>query len=241
MIEALKNGDYLPASEIKTEQDFNDVVKAAENCGFKQSIERSYKEFKNVLNSALGSEAHEIWGSKLLLVGLPIGDNKLTLTEWLDRSGVVREQISIEKSDSTLTANSNGDLEVDIDGEKYQSSDDGKTWFGEGLPPVGVECLAEDCDGWEKTLIVGFDSKGRIVCETPWDMECDFGAFEKDSNLFKPLPSKQDIAREKFIDEVSILITDADTYQSTHGGQTIATAKQLAEMLYKHGCRMMEG
>ena len=36
--QTLQNGDYLPVSEIKTEQNLNDVVKAAENCGFDVSV-----------------------------------------------------------------------------------------------------------------------------------------------------------------------------------------------------------
>ena len=84
----LQNGDYLPVSEIKTEQDYQGVVKAAENCG--HSVGDWKEKPPTVQNGYFWIS--KSWGLVIDTIISSEDKTKLTLAEWLERGGVTPQE-----------------------------------------------------------------------------------------------------------------------------------------------------
>lgn len=195
--QTLQNGDYLPVSEIKTEQDFNDVVKAAENCGFEIYLERSYKEFQN----AKTAYAYEVWGGELLLCGFNDlnSRNKLTLTQWLERGGVKRKLPTKEELYKQLGESEKETTKRLVDAlneELDKRIEESKGW----LPEIGEECMVfnyafEENAEWEKCTPL-FLGKHSVVYDSESANE---RRASVDDVKFKPLPAPEEVEREEFV------------------------------------------
>lgn len=88
----LQNGDYLPVSEIETEQDYQGVIKAAKNCGINVSkawVDTALHDEKLIeavfIHPFHGLLHDPIFNDDLL--------NKLTLNQWIERGGIKREEV----------------------------------------------------------------------------------------------------------------------------------------------------
>jgi len=101
------------------------------------------------------------------------------------------------------TAMKNDDLCEDKQTPTFGDNDE-NMWFKRGeLPPAGTSCEVDDRDGWYEAIIIGIDSQGYAVYESPWKSV----PYDGDNcpKSFRPIKSPEqlkDEEREKAIDEI---------------------------------------
>lgn len=70
-------------------------------------------------------------------------------------------------------------------------------WNGEGLPPVGCECvMSYDGHNWSR-CVINYSSAYTIVCTNESGIELNYSI--KDTVVFRPLKTRKEKDREAFI------------------------------------------
>lgn len=81
-----------------------------------------------------------------------------------------------------------------------------QAWTGQGLPPAGTVCEVKYFDDWNQTTIIGVDSRGLTVFESPWaGSQTPYAAIGY-AEAFRPIRTPEQIAaeeREKAIDRMA--------------------------------------
>ena len=81
-------------------------------------------------------------------------------------------------------------------------------WNGEGLPPVGAECvMSYDGNNWVE-CVINYSSEHTVVCTNESGIELVYSI--KDIVMFRPLKTQQEKDREAFVGSVKQLLPKSD-------------------------------
>ena len=107
---------------------------------------------------------------------------------------------------------------------------DVETGVGVSYPPQGAKCEVFDQGEWRETYIVGFDSEGDAVFETPWEDSHTYDSYYNGYKYFRPLGWDEERKVEAKAKAV------ADSLNSTGGHKVFTIAEMnLLKLLVREG------